>query len=107
LWDSAIKAAEGLGVDEPILPRKRKIPTRFDSENRSFYPNSPEDHYRMLYLETFDAVITGFATRFEPTETSNHLQTIKYQVQTWARVSKVREQIYIIFTYFFVNNYFR
>ena len=48
-WSGVKQNAEKLDVDEPILPRKRKAPGRFDPMSSTTHAdNTPEDLYRRL-----------------------------------------------------------
>ena len=50
-WLSAIKTAEELGVGEPRLPRKRKVPQRFETDNSaSNLHTTSDDYYNGIFL---------------------------------------------------------
>ena len=54
---------EGLDIEEPILPRKRKLPIRFQSGCESS-PGNIKRKYREMYFESYDNVINSIAQRF-------------------------------------------
>ena len=37
-WDSVLIKMKGLDIEEPILPRKRKLPIRFQSGCETYHP---------------------------------------------------------------------
>ena len=45
-YRDVITASEGI-MDEPVLPRHRKLPARCDDGARFFHPSTPEDLYRV------------------------------------------------------------
>lgn len=48
----AVSKATLLDLDEPEIPRKRKIPARQKQGNATeFFPDKPEEHYMRLYLK--------------------------------------------------------
>ncbi len=54
-FEHSTKEAKTLDIEQPVLPRKRKIPRRFDSNNDSgTITATPEEYYRAIYLETLD-----------------------------------------------------
>ena len=51
-WSETKAKAEELGVDKPVLPRKRKAPIRFDPAFSTTHVNdNPENLYRRFYLK--------------------------------------------------------
>ena len=65
-WSGVKQNAEKLDVDEPILPRKRKAPTRFDPTSSTTHAdNTPEDLYRRLYYEVIDTLLGEIEKRFD------------------------------------------
>lgn len=68
-WEHLTKEANVYGVEEPVLPRKRKVPRRFDPNNDSgTTPATPEDHYSAIYFEALDTVINCISNRFDQEE---------------------------------------
>ena len=76
-WEGALKSLEKYKQEEPVLPRKRKVPARHDGQGEHRFSANHEDHYRALYFQTLDDVIMGLTTRFEPTESSIHLSEVE------------------------------
>ena len=43
-------------TDDPVLPRKRKIPRRLDDGAPSHHPSTPKDLHRQKYFQVLDVV---------------------------------------------------
>ena len=65
-WKSSIQEAKQNSIDDPTLPRKRKLPARFEEGNPSSnsFPATAKNHYKQIYLETLDVVISTIQGRF-------------------------------------------
>ncbi len=51
--------ANSLEISEPQLPRRRKVPRRYDSGSAEpEYPATPFDYYKRIYFEALDLVIS-------------------------------------------------
>ena len=58
--------AETVDVNEPSLPRKRKMPKRFQSGDAAhFFPQTESDMFRHKYFEALDLVTNCVKTRFD------------------------------------------
>lgn len=56
-WDLAILKAKELGVGEPQLPRRRKVPRRFDDGSSSGeFPSTTKAHFKQAYFEAIDLI---------------------------------------------------
>ena len=64
-WKRITKMAEEKEIDEPVLPRRRKLPRRYDGSHVGDFPDTVENHYRRLYFEALDPVICGIKDRFD------------------------------------------
>lgn len=65
-WEHTLLRKVGLDVNDPVLPRKRKIPARFEhgsSSTHSFF-ETPKEFYRQKYLNVYDFVISAIEERF-------------------------------------------
>ena len=52
-------------INEPILPRRRKRPGRFEEGQGPYaFDQTPKDMYRKIYFEAFDLLIQCIGTRF-------------------------------------------
>ena len=65
-WNRVNHQVQNLDVDEPVLPRRRKMPKRFETGSAApeFHMN-PKDLYRQKYYEAFDIVINSISDRFD------------------------------------------
>lgn len=65
-WQTVNSHASSLDVDEPRLPRKRKMPKRFqEGDAAHFFPTTTEDLYRQHYYEALDLATAGIKDRFD------------------------------------------
>ena len=56
-WDMVILKAEELDISEPQLPRRRKLPSRFDDGlSAGEFPPTPKAHFRQAYFEALDLI---------------------------------------------------
>ena len=55
-WKSVLRRKEELEVDDPKLPRKRRLPAKFDDGNAEthHFPSTQKDHYRQIYFQALD-----------------------------------------------------
>ena len=66
LWNKVQMEAAKLDIDPPVLPRKRKIPNRFDyGKAPPEFTSSVETYYRKSYFESLDLIISCITDRFE------------------------------------------
>ena len=58
-WNQLISEVSQLDVEEPTLPRKRKMPKRFDEDEFAshHFHETPRDIYSRTYFEAYDNVI--------------------------------------------------
>ena len=64
-WASLNEKLDDLDVDEPTLPRRRKMPKRFEPGNAPpEFPTSAKDLYRQQYFEALDLVVSCVKDRF-------------------------------------------
>ena len=64
-WDKVVVLATNNDIGDPVLPRKRKHPCRFEQgEGSHTYDATPKDMYRRIYFEAFDLLIQCIKTRF-------------------------------------------
>ena len=65
-WKKVTHLAEKLEVSEPVLPRRRKVPKRLDDGTAAHeYPSTAEDHFRQIYYEALDLIISCITERFD------------------------------------------
>ena len=50
-------SAQKLKVNDPKLPRKKKVPSRYeDGETPTEFESTVEEHYRQIFYQTIDMV---------------------------------------------------
>ena len=60
-----IKAKELESLSEPVLPRKRRVPSRYEvGTGEPHYPNTAQDFYRCIFYEALDTIIFAIKERF-------------------------------------------
>ena len=65
-WEKVKIMINDIDVAEPLLPRKRKMPKRYEVGSApSEFPACPKDYYRRIYFEGLDLIIQSIAERFE------------------------------------------
>ena len=66
-WKSVLLKSRNLDISEPELPRKRKVPRRFEvGEGESHFPVTVEEqHYRRYYFEALDLTINCIRQRLD------------------------------------------
>ena len=65
-WCTVVSAAEKVGVIEPEEKRQKKVPARFDSGlAQDTPPDTIKEHYRRIYLEAVDNIVSCIGDRFE------------------------------------------
>ncbi len=64
-WERVNLLALKNDINDPILPRRRKHPGRFeDGEGPHAFDQTPKDMYRKIYFEALDLLIQCIGTRF-------------------------------------------
>lgn len=65
-WEEVMAKQEQFGVNEPQLPRKRRAPARLeDGQAAPHFPQSVEDHYRPIYFQAIDSIVSAIQERFD------------------------------------------
>ncbi len=65
-WQKVERERQSLDVQEPLLPRRRKTPRRFDDGNtEGEFPDDPKLFYRQQYYEALDLIISSINDRFD------------------------------------------
>ena len=54
-----------LEVGEPLLPRRRKRPLRYEGLSSCHYPDTPESFYKQIYYECIDSIVNCIQQRFD------------------------------------------
>ena len=91
-WQKIVVQANELHISEPTLPRKRKAPRRFEvGVGDGAAPSSPEDHYRSIYFETIDSVITCIQSRFKQEGYQMYCRLEQLLVKDWQPQEEIDE----------------
>ena len=65
-WRMDIEKQRSVDVSEPTLPRRSKVPRRYDiGMSFGHFPASIEDHYRPIYYEAIDTLVQCITKRFD------------------------------------------
>lgn len=65
-WDLVLRDHQEVDVDDPKLPRKRKVPCRLDEGSApAHFPTDCKSHYRQSYFEALDLAISAIEDRFD------------------------------------------
>ena len=65
-WRMAIEKQRSVDVSQPTLPRRSKVPRRYDIGMSScHFPASIEDHYRPIYYEAIDTLVQYITKWFD------------------------------------------
>ena len=65
-WKKVESMASSVTVGEPQLPRRRRLPTRYEDGMGSYeFHDSPMLHYRQLYYEAIDIIVSCLKDRFD------------------------------------------
>ena len=65
-WTLTLQISAKLDISEPTLPRKRRMPARFETGNaQPEFPPTAEDHYRPQYYEALDLLVETIDDRFD------------------------------------------
>ena len=65
-WRNTRQKTSERDIDEPSLPRKRRVPARFeDGLASNEYPETATDMYRKIYFEALDLIICRIKDRFD------------------------------------------
>ena len=66
-WAELEVSRETHNIDEPVLPKVRKRPARYETGNTSSHhiDQSPEEMYRRIYFQAMDTTINSIKSRFD------------------------------------------
>ena len=96
-----IKVKEYPVIAQPIVPRKRRAPERYEIGNAEpTYPDTARDHYRKIYFKAVDHLISSIKERFnQPAfQVYANLETILLKAAKGEDTSKEMEDITLKFS---------
>ena len=65
-FEKVSASAQKLETNNPKLPRKRKVPSRYeDGEAPTEFVSTVEEHYRQIFYQTIDMVTNCIRDRFQ------------------------------------------
>ena len=66
-WEETVKKASDNEVDEPKLPRQKKLPARFSNFTLTpaNSPSTPKEHFKAIYFKAFNGAIDCLQERFK------------------------------------------
>ena len=75
-WEKVVMKAEQRSVETPLLPRRRKLPSRFGTEQApAEFHSTPKDYYRQIYFEAMDHIVQAITDRFDQEDFVVYLDT--------------------------------
>ena len=79
-WDSVTIRQKQLSIDDPVLPRKRKLPARYDEfHDNQHFSESTKDRYRVIYFECIDVLVNGIEKRFDQPDYKTYVQELLFK----------------------------
>ena len=65
-WEKVNRMAADVDVNDPVLPRKRKVPQRFEEGSAApEFHSTPKNLYRQVYYEALDLLVQAINDRFD------------------------------------------
>ena len=65
-WSIVNQKAKALEISEPILPRKRKRPKRYEvGDADPHFPDSVKSFYKSVYFNSLDVIVACIQNRFD------------------------------------------
>ncbi len=64
-WKRTCAVVDKLDINGPTLPRRRKVPRHLDDGSEQSFPETVEQHYRIVYFEALDLIISRVSDRFD------------------------------------------
>ena len=61
-------------IAEPVMPRKRKVPSRYDSNGNEYFHSNPKFFYRQHYFDVADYVAGNMKERFDQPDYSIYIK---------------------------------
>ena len=64
-WDLVLSTQRSLGMNDPVFPRQRKWPPRYEEgAAQPYFPLDPKQFYKPIYFESLDAAIQAITDHF-------------------------------------------
>ena len=63
-WKRICASSNELNIEKPSLPRRQKTPRRSDDGSAPTFPDTVQQHYRVVYFEALDLITSCISDRF-------------------------------------------
>ena len=67
-WKRITAISDDLDIEKPSLSHRRKTPRRFDDGSAPSFPGTVEEHYRAVYFEALDLIMSCISDPFDQPE---------------------------------------
>ena len=75
-WEKTAKNARDVSVDEPHLPRRRRMPNRFEARNApAEFHDDIKTHYRQIYFESIDHLVSAISSLYDSPDFNLYMQS--------------------------------
>ena len=64
-WKKVEHSCQSLDIEEPTLPRRRKLHRKLDEGSERILFQNPKDYYRKSYFEAIGIIISSIQERFD------------------------------------------
>lgn len=72
IWKDAEIVGKQLDIDDPVLPRKRKVPAKLGGGDIN-YELTPKTHYLNIYNKCYESILESFDVRFKSETQRTHV----------------------------------
>ena len=96
-WELVTIRQERLSVEEPILPRQRKMPARYDEARDSYrFSETKKEHYRCIYHECIDVLVNVITERFDQPDYQIYLKMQELLLKGFSDEGGVEEELEVL-----------
>ena len=75
LWNQVMeKKSKHEAIAEPVMPQKREVPSRYDSNGNEYFHSNPKLFYRQHYFDVVDYVAGNIKERFDQPDYSIYIK---------------------------------
>ncbi len=64
-WKKVEHSCQSLDIEEPTLPRRRKLPKNIEEDSEGIVFRNPKDYYLKSYFEAIDYIISSIQEKFD------------------------------------------
>ena len=74
-WEKVTKNSKEVSVEEPCLPRRRRVPTRYEVGNAAAeYQEDVQSHYKQIYYTSIDHLTNVITDRYDSPDFNLYMQ---------------------------------